>query len=605
MARGGSGGISQFIELIGDEKVRRAFEQLGASGESAFRRINEAANRNAAALQGAGTAAEQSAKSMNVLGSSLTNVQTGMTTLMATAKGLGAAFAAIGATQAARAVADTVDKVAKRNKELRNTADLVGAEAGDVKVITEAIEGTGESTDGARQAMAVFADKLADARIKFKDLNSQVKVFRGDQGFDSDLQKKTKAIEDWIRGIKIMQGDKSTGTGPPALADIVETLQAKMAKFPATTEGFRNAVKGLLSDLDKISAKDKAIGTAVGAEFFGRQYKTIAAGLKKLAESGEWDKIAENLKATERWPTPEQNAAVDAYIDSWDEVGDKIEEMQNRWSFATGAVSGGVGNVTAAVLGLGNEMDKSLIQGAKRVSETVASEWEKVKTAFTTGNWAEFHQQQMAQIQAIWGGLSTWFTETLGPALNAAWGTVLGWMSEGLSAWVTGATETMTEYTKSIESLFASMWESIKSAAQSALDAIKAGIATISENAAITGGALHYASGGIVPGVGTGDTVAARLTPGEFVMRRAAVEKFGLGLMQSLNGLQTSLLPRTRYATGGLVTAKTPDGTTVNLHFPGGTFALRGDKGIVQGLTREARRASMLSAGRLPGVAVT
>jgi hypothetical protein len=31
---------------------------------------------------------------------------------------------------------------------------------------------------------------------------------------------------------------------------------------------------------------------------------------------------------------------------------------------------------------------------------------------------------------------------------------------------------------------------------------------------------------------------------------------------------------------------------------------LRGDKGIVQGLTREARRASMLSAGRAPGVAV-
>ena len=75
--------------------------------------------------------------------------------------------------------------------------------------------------------------------------------------------------------------------------------------------------------------------------------------------------------------------------------------------------------------------------------------------------------------------------------------------------------------------------------------------------------------------------------------------------MAALNNMQNpfgyrsgGLVPR--FAAGGMVSARTADGVTVNLTFAGGgTFALRGDAAIVGGLTREARRAGMLSAGRL------
>lgn len=51
------------------------------------------------------------------------------------------------------------------------------------------------------------------------------------------------------------------------------------------------------------------------------------------------------------------------------------------------------------------------------------------------------------------------------------------------------------------------------------------------------------AAGGIIPGFGNGDTVPAMLTPGEYVVRKQAVEAFGVGNLNKIN----------RFASGGLV----------------------------------------------------
>jgi phage-related protein len=48
------------------------------------------------------------------------------------------------------------------------------------------------------------------------------------------------------------------------------------------------------------------------------------------------------------------------------------------------------------------------------------------------------------------------------------------------------------------------------------------------------GGLVSAAGGGSIPGFGT-DTVPAMLTPGEFVMRRSAVQSTGLGMMNAIN----------------------------------------------------------------------
>jgi TP901 family phage tail tape measure protein len=45
----------------------------------------------------------------------------------------------------------------------------------------------------------------------------------------------------------------------------------------------------------------------------------------------------------------------------------------------------------------------------------------------------------------------------------------------------------------------------------------------------------HFASGGYVPGFGNGDTVSAKLTPGEFVMSKPAVRSIGVGNLSRMN----------------------------------------------------------------------
>lgn len=56
---------------------------------------------------------------------------------------------------------------------------------------------------------------------------------------------------------------------------------------------------------------------------------------------------------------------------------------------------------------------------------------------------------------------------------------------------------------------------------------------------------IGFASGGIVPGQGNGDTVPAMLTPGEFVLNKKAVKRVGLSNLQHVNAQ--------KFAKGGLV----------------------------------------------------
>lgn len=108
----------------------------------------------------------------------------------------------------------------------------------------------------------------------------------------------------------------------------------------------------------------------------------------------------------------------------------------------------------------------------------------------------------------------------------------------------------------------------------------------------------RFASGGFVrgPGTGTSDSILARLSNGEFVMRAAAVRRYGLGLLEGLNDLR---LPG--FALGGLVSpAAVPapamligsGGTPVHLTLPGlGEYQLSARADVAEDLLRAARKA--------------
>jgi hypothetical protein len=141
--------------------------------------------------------------------------------------------------------------------------------------------------------------------------------------------------------------------------------------------------------------------------------------------------------------------------------------------------------------------------------------------------------------------------------------------------------------------------------------AIIAMVAMVAAVMALLRGVKKYASGGVVtgPGTSTSDSIPARLSSGEYVVRAAAVRQVGVAFLDSINGLSSG--PRFRggelaFAAGGMVPevrmAQTPPPTPqqvnqsvriVNAIDPGVTHdhlqSPAGEKVIVNIIGRNAR----------------
>src|SRR5690606_7007025 len=97
-----------------------------------------------------------------------------------------------------------------------------------------------------------------------------------------------------------------------------------------------------------------------------------------------------------------------------------------------------------------------------------------------------------------------------------------------------------------------------------------------------------YADGGLIrgPGSGTSDSILARLSNGEYVVKAAAVRKYGVHLLDQLNGMR---LPK--FADGGRVAGVAPpsSGTPVNLHLDGQSYEMRATQEVVDALHHAVR----------------
>jgi hypothetical protein len=106
------------------------------------------------------------------------------------------------------------------------------------------------------------------------------------------------------------------------------------------------------------------------------------------------------------------------------------------------------------------------------------------------------------------------------------------------------------------------------------------------------GGAAGLAGGGLIGGSGTGDTVPAMLTPGEFVVREPAVREVGVAALSALNrGFKIPGIAGVgvqRFAEGGLVSSASGSNDPTDIK-----IALELDPGLI------LRHMSSKAAGRI------
>ncbi len=139
------------------------------------------------------------------------------------------------------------------------------------------------------------------------------------------------------------------------------------------------------------------------------------------------------------------------------------------------------------------------------------------------------------------------------------------------------------------------------------------GLGNSNNGASGGGGGGSFASGGFVsgPGSSTSDSIPAWLSNGEFVIRAAAVRKYGVDMLRMINGLRADRLFESgfpQFAMGGPVGIPVPaivggqgaSGRPVMITLGEETFAMTAENDVAEKLIRYASRRRVKSAGRKP-----
>ena len=320
---------------------------------------------------------------------------------------------------------------------------------------------------------------------------------------------------------------------------------------------------------------------------------------KKLTDL--WDGVLSAVRRTINGFTVLWNGALAGLTFVW-------EAIKSGFSFVWQFITDTANNFVA---GLG-VIWSGLIEG-------LTAAWQFIKDG-AVGLWTAISDNALIAsdyIKSIWTGFVEFIVgiwTSVQDKATAAW------------TWVSDQATTAVNY---ISGIFASLrdtivgyWNSIRDGILAVWEKVKDIIGKIAGGggaAASGSGAAGRATGGPIRGRGTGtsDNVPIWASNGEFMMRTAAVRKYGQGFMHAINSLRFDpqafgmalgglvsfdsrpMHPRMAYAEGGPISAGR--GNTLNLAIDGQRFSgLRADDDTFDRLSKFASSRSLRSAGRKP-----
>ncbi|MBY5849678.1 hypothetical protein HFN51_03775 [Rhizobium leguminosarum] len=309
-----------------------------------------------------------------------------------------------------------------------------------------------------------------------------------------------------------------------------------------------------------------------------------------------------------------------------------IAEVSRVPQAVAGALSGGVQQGqggTGGTGGTGGDGTQQQAQPTGGIADTLAKPFEEardriaaaliaVPTAVTTA-------LQAVQTAVAEGGAA------LGDALVTPFEAMATKIAEILERMTSAVRAQFDEMLASVRSTVASLQsavaqlESLAARAEAAAARAKAATSGGDGNGLATGGLVgRFAGGGRVsgPGTSTSDSIPARLSVGEFVIRASAVGKYGAELFAMLNRglLPVDFLDRLKFAAGGAVSALTggmgmprlvpafadggqvaaTGGRPINLTFDGQSYQMIAPEDVADRLAKHQGRQGLRKAGKKP-----
>ncbi|AJP47349.1 tail protein [Rugosibacter aromaticivorans] len=400
------------------------------------------------------------------------------------------------------------------NDRLRAKAEVAKAEADLITLNNRRTDIEQANARKAAQAERELADALAQAREELAQITGTAT--------DADRQ---AAIERSYRDLRARLAAESDADGV-SLIDRLINVKAAQANLAALEAQWRQVTERLRNAQEAIQTLQQA---GLLTETQARQQ--IVALQQQSAT--EMERLLPTMQQAAQAIGPDAVIRVQAWRNELDRTKLTVDEMAPLWN-RIGESFGGALN--------------GMITGAQTWRSVMASLFQQVADAFLQQIVIQPFQQWIA-MQARMLALKLGFIQqeqTVDAAASAA------------------KVAQKTTETTAVVSMDAAKAGAGAAASQASVPivgpglAIAAMVAMVAAVMALLGGIKKFAGGGLVsgPGSATSDSIPARLSAGEYVVRAAAVRQVGVAFLDSLNGLSAG--PRFKggelaFAAGGLV----------------------------------------------------
>ena len=338
----------------------------------------------------------------------------------------------------------------------------------------------------------------------------------------------------------------------------------------------------------------------------------------RLAQAINWQKLADGAASV-------VSSIVGFFSGLWETISGLFTAGVELISGLWGSIAGGAQAVWETITGGASALWEGLVSLWQSGIQSIGAFWSSIVSGATElwGQLQGLFQAGFDFLSAGWGVIVTAAQAVFDALVGLAQGVWSGIVSGAQSMWdtITGAfsagVNAVIGFLGRVRDFALSVWNAITGAAKEA--------ATAQSNAA-DAGAGGFARGGPIfgPGTATSDSVPIWASAGEFMVRAAAVRKYGVTLFHALNsmrlppnllrgfsqgGLVDRLqvlmppMPHLRFADGGLVPAPAGGNNLrpINLQIGSEMFAgMLAPEDVAQKLLRVAVSRQIRSAGRKP-----
>lgn len=400
------------------------------------------------------------------------------------------------------------------NDRLKAKAEVAKVEADLITLNNRRTDIEQANARKAAQAEREQADALAQAREELAQITGTAT--------DADRQ---AAIERSYRDLRARLAAESDADGV-SLVDRLINVKAAQANLAALEAQWRQVTERLRNAQEDIQTQQQA-GLLTEA-----QARQQIVALQQQSAT-EMERLLPTMQQAAQAIGPDAVIRVQAWRNELDRTKLTVDEMAPLWN-RIGESFGGALN--------------GMITGAQTWRSALASIFQQVADAFLQQIVIQPFQQWIA-MQARMLALKLGFIQqeqTIDAAASA-----------------TKVAQKTTE-TTAVVSMDAAKAGAGAAASQASIPyvgpalAVAAMVAMVAAVMALLGGIKKFAGGGLVsgPGSATSDSIPARLSAGEYVVRAAAVRQVGVAFLDSLNGLSAG--PRFKggelaFAAGGLV----------------------------------------------------